>query len=73
MKIRIGQVGISGYGVIHFEQVMRLVESGRADFCAAAVINPDQVPGQLAALKRPRKPCSRLSGENWILSAFRLE
>lgn len=52
MKIRIGQVGISGYGVIHFEQVMRLVESGRADFCAAAVINPDQVPGQLAALKR---------------------
>ena len=52
MKIRIGQVGISGYGVIHFEQVMRLVESGRADFCAAAVINPDQVSGQLAALKR---------------------
>lgn len=52
MKIRVGQIGISGYGVIHFEQVMQLVDSGRAEFSATVVINPGQVRGQLDVLKR---------------------
>ena len=51
MKVRVGLIGVSGYGHTHFVNWSGLVRQGKVELAAAAVINPDQVPDQLAVLK----------------------
>lgn len=51
MKIKVALIGISGYGKVHFQHVCRLVRENRAEISAAVVINPDQVPNELAVLR----------------------
>lgn len=50
-KIRIALIGVSGYGKVHFAYLKQLAEEGAAEFAAAVVINPDQVPDELAVLR----------------------
>lgn len=50
-KIRIALIGVSGYGKVHFNYLKQLAEQGAAEFAAAVVINPDQVPDELAILR----------------------
>ena len=51
MKIKVGLIGVSGYGHVHFLNWSRLVREGGAELAAAVIINPDQVPEQLAVLR----------------------
>ena len=51
MKAKVGLIGVSGYGATHFGHLRQLAERGLAEIAAAAVINPEQVPDQLAVLK----------------------
>lgn len=50
MKIKVGLIGVSGYGSTHFHHLRKQVAAGRADLAAAVVINPQQVPNELAIL-----------------------
>ena len=51
-RIRIGLVGVSGYGAVHFRNWRALAEKGVIELAAAAVINPEQVPQELAVLQK---------------------
>ena len=51
-RIKVGLVGVSGYGAVHFRNWRALAEKGEIEFAAAAVINPEQVPEELAVLGR---------------------
>lgn len=51
-SIRVGLVGVSGYGRVHFTHLKALAEQGHLEFAAAAVINPEQVPEELSELRR---------------------
>ena len=51
-RIKVGLVGVSGYGAVHFRNWRALAEKGVIEFAAAAVINPEQVPQELAVLGR---------------------
>ena len=51
MKIRVAIIGISGYGLVHFEHIRKLADQGKVELAAAVVINPDQVQKQLEILK----------------------
>jgi len=44
-------IGISGYGTVHYELLLNQFALGRLRPCAAVVINPDQVPQRVAALR----------------------
>nr|WP_281388035.1 Gfo/Idh/MocA family oxidoreductase [Puniceicoccus vermicola] len=37
-------IGVSGYGDCHFRSILTLAEEGLVQFCAATVINPEEVP-----------------------------
>ena len=52
MKIKVGLIGVSGYGRTHFSHLRKLFDDGSIELSAAAVINPDQVPNELAVLKQ---------------------
>lgn len=52
MKIKIALIGISGYGKVHFSCARQLAARGLAEIAAAVVINPDQVPNELAVLRQ---------------------
>lgn len=52
MKAKVALIGISGYGLVHFEHMRRLADKGAVELAAAVVINPDQVQKQLEILKR---------------------
>ena len=51
-RIKVGLVGVSGYGAVHFRNWRALAEKGEIEFAAAAVINPEQVPQELAILQQ---------------------
>lgn len=51
MKIRVAIIGISGYGLVHFEHIRKLADQGKVELAAVVVINPDQVQKQLEILK----------------------
>jgi len=51
MAIRVGLVGISGYGKTHLTQLQALQSAGLAEIAAAVVINPEQVVEDLATLQ----------------------
>lgn len=50
-KVRIGLIGVSGYGYNHFERIIRLVRLGVAEFSAAVVINPEEAAAQIGQLR----------------------
>lgn len=50
MPIRIGQIGIAGYGASHLEQVRAEIGRGRAVLAAAVVRPADRLPEDLARL-----------------------
>ena len=52
MKIKVGLIGVSGYGRTHFTQLEKLVDDGFVELAAAAVINPEQVPTELAVMQK---------------------
>ena len=52
MKTRVALIGVSGYGVVHFEHIRKLADKGAVEFAAVVVINPGQVQKQLEILKR---------------------
>ena len=52
MKIKVGLIGVSGYGRTHFTQLEKLVDDGSVELSAAAVINPEQVPNELAVMQK---------------------
>ena len=51
MKVKVGLIGVSGYGRVHFRQLCALAQRGLAEIAGTVVINPDQVPNELAVLK----------------------
>lgn len=51
MKTRVALIGISGYGLVHFEHIRKLADKGIVELAAVVVINPDQVQKQLEILK----------------------
>ena len=51
-RIKVGLVGVSGYGAVHFRNWRALREKGEIELAAAAVINPEQVPQELAVLQQ---------------------
>ena len=68
MKIKVALIGISGYGKVHFQHVCRLVREKRAEISAAVVINPDQVPNELAVLRE--MGCAIYSGTDAMFADF---
>ena len=76
-KIRIALIGVSGYGKVHFNYLKQLAEQDAAEFAAAVVINPDQVPDELAILRSlgakiyPSADAMYAELSGWIWSAFR--
>ena len=68
MKIKVALIGISGYGKVHFQHVCRLVRENRAEISAAVVINPDQVPNELAVLRE--MGCAIYSGTDAMFADF---
>ena len=51
MKVKVGLIGVSGYGRVHFRQLCALAQRGLAEIAGTVVINPEQVPNELAVLK----------------------
>ncbi len=51
-RIKVGLVGVSGYGAVHFRNWRALAEKEMIELAAAAVINPEQVPQELAVLQQ---------------------
>ena len=50
MFIKVGLIGVSGYGRAHLNNLLNLVKKGVAEITAAVVINPEQVPDALQIL-----------------------
>ena len=50
-KARIALVGVSGFGNVHYEDIMRACKAGRADIICATVINQQEEPAKCAALR----------------------
>ena len=51
MFIRVGLIGVSGYGRAHLGNLLNLVKAGAAELTAAVIINPEQVQDTIAMLK----------------------
>lgn len=50
MRKNVGLIGISGYGAIHLENLLKLEDEGKAKLAAAVVINPEETAEQCAKL-----------------------
>ena len=50
MFIKIGLIGVSGYGRSHLASILSLVKNGVAELTAAVIINPEQVPDTITML-----------------------
>lgn len=49
--LRIGLIGVSGFGARHYADLLREVGAGRAVAAAACVVNPAEVPERVSALR----------------------
>lgn len=54
--VRIALIGVTGYALAYFEDLNKLVESGRARWAAATIINPDQAGEQIDFFKERGVP-----------------
>ncbi|MCC5835306.1 MAG: Gfo/Idh/MocA family oxidoreductase [Opitutales bacterium] len=54
--IRIALIGVTGYALAYFEDLNKLVDSGRAQWAAVTVINPEQAPDQMQFFKDRKIP-----------------
>lgn len=50
--IRVGLIGVTGYALAYFEALSALIEQGRLQWAAVTIINPEEAPKQVEALKR---------------------
>lgn len=54
--VRVGLIGVTGYGEAYYDGINRLVEQGRAQWAAVTIINPDQAPKQVAFFEKESVP-----------------
>ena len=51
MAIKIGLIGVSGYGRAHLNNILNLISKGAAELTAAVIINPEQVQDVIKMLE----------------------
>jgi len=49
-QVKVGLIGVSGYGATHLDGWLNQVKANRAQLAAAVVINPEEVPDTLKEL-----------------------
>lgn len=54
--IRVGLIGVTGYGLAHFEGIHHLESRGEAKLCAATIINPEEAEEQVRLLNDRQVP-----------------
>lgn len=53
---RVALIGVTGYGLAHFEEINKLVAKGRARWGAATVVNPEVAREQMAFFRERQIP-----------------
>ncbi len=67
-KAKVALVGVSGFGSIHYGDIMRAVNAGRVEIACATVINQDEEAEKCATLRRCG--CSLFTSANDMFREF---